>query len=244
MERIALEAHVRDAGKSMVRRLRRTGKVPGVVYGRTVEARPVTVDAKSLRAALHTQAGLNVLIDLSIRLDGNEDSRVVRVKDLQRDIFTHEITHVDFHAISLTETLEANVPVHLTGTPKGIGDGGVLEHHLREVLVECLPTQIPESFQVDVSGLDIGDAIHVSELTMPEGVTLLTPPGEVIATVLAPRKEEEPVPVEAAAPTAAVPGEEAAEAAAVAAPAPGAAREEKKVEKGEKGERGDREKKE
>src|SRR3990170_910162 len=213
MERVSLGVSVRQwKGKTGARRLRKGGQVPAVVYGHRREPVVVSVESKALRAALHTHAGMNVLIDLDIRANGAADK--------QRDIFTHDIIHVDFQAISLEETLEAHVPIVLVGTPKGVVDGGVLDQHLREVLVECLPTLIPEHIEVDVSELVVGRAIHAGELKMPEGVTLLTPPGEVMATVLAPRVEEVPTP-------AAVVPEAAAAAAPEAAPAP-----EKAAEKG------------
>lgn len=230
MERVNLSGTVRDGvGKSGARRLRRSGRVPAVVYGQGRESQAVAVEGKALKATLHTHAGLNVLIDLGIQSDGSEDKQLVMVKDLQRDLFTHDITHVDFHVISLEETLEVHVPVMLLGTPKGVVDGGVLEQHLREVLVECLPTQIPEHFEVDVSGLTIGHAIHAGELTIPEGVTLLTPTGEVVATVQQPRVEEAP-----AAPAAAeaVPAEgEAVEGEAGEKPAVAPAKEAEAEEK-------------
>lgn len=220
MERVNLAATVRNGlGKSGARRVRRSGQVPAIVYGQGRESQPVAVEGKALNATLHTHARLNVLIDLGIQGDGAEDKQLVMVKALQRDIFTHNVTHVDFHVISLEETLEAHVPVILLGTPKGVIDGGVLEQHLREVLVECLPTQIPEHFELDVTALTIGHAVHAGELTIPDGVTLLTPTEEVVATVLQPRVEELP-----AAPAAAeeVPAEgEAAEGEVVEKPAPG-----------------------
>lgn len=230
MERVNLAATVRDGlGKSGARRARRRGQVPAVVYGQGRESQPVAVEGKALSATLHTHAGLNVLIDLGIQGDGAEDKQLVMVKDLQRDIFTHDVMHVDFHVISLEETLEAHVPVILLGTPKGVVDGGVLEQHLREVLVECLPTQIPEHFELDVTALTIGHAVHAGELTIPEGVTLLTPTEEVVATVLQPRVEELP-----AAPAAAeaVPAEgEAAEGEEAPAPATAPAKEAEAEEK-------------
>jgi len=227
MERANLDASVRPGkGKTGARRVRKGGQVPAIVYGHGRESLAVTVEAKALRATLHTHAGLNVLIDLDIRSNGTADKQLVIVKELQRDIFTHDILHVDFQAISLEETLEAHVPVVLVGTPKGVVDGGVLDQHLREVLVECLPTLIPERIEVDVGGLTVGHAIHAGELTIPERVTLLTPPGEVVATVLAPRVEEVPTPAVAAPEAAAapeaegavVPAEKAAEKAPTKAP--------------------------
>ncbi|MDQ7849141.1 MAG: 50S ribosomal protein L25 [Armatimonadota bacterium] len=228
MERVSLEASVRQhTGKEGARRLRRAGAVPAVVYGRGREPVAVAVESRALRTALHTHAGTNVLIDLDIRVDGGADRQLVMVKELQRDIFSQEIIHVDFQAISLEETLEAHVPVVLVGTPRGVTEGGLLDQHLREVLVECLPTQIPERLEVDVGELRVGQAVHAGELKMPEGVTLLTPPGEVVATVLAPRVEEAPPtapPAEAAAAPApeAAAGEKSAEKSAAKPPAGGA----------------------
>ncbi|HEY3246983.1 MAG TPA: 50S ribosomal protein L25 [bacterium] len=213
MERVQLSARRReDVGKNAVRRLRRNGQVPAVVYGRGLEALPVMVDGKALRGALHTHAGLNVLIDLALG-DGDRAAQTVMVKDLQRDIFSREtITHVDFHTIDLTETIEAHVPLTFSGTPKGVTEGGVLEIHLRDLLVECLPTEIPESIGVDVSELTIGHALHVSDLRLPSKLTVLSSAGEVVALVTTPKVIEEAAP---AAPAAEAP---AAEVAAEAKP--------------------------
>ncbi|MBI3976080.1 MAG: 50S ribosomal protein L25 [Armatimonadetes bacterium] len=218
MERVNLAANLRDGqGKTGARRLRKSGQVPAVVYGHGRESQAVAVEGKALKATLHTHAGLNVLIDLGIQGNDGADKQLVMVKDLQRDLFTHDIIHVDFHVISLEETLEAHVPVILLGTPKGVVDGGVLEQHLREVLVECLPTQIPEHIEVDVTGLTIGHTIHAGELAIPDRVTLLTPTGAVVATVLTPRVEEVPaVPAAAEAVPAEVAEGEAAETPAAA----------------------------
>lgn len=223
MERVTLTANLRDGlGKTGARRLRRSGQVPAVVYGQGRESQAVAVESKALKATLHTHAGLNVLIDLGVQGESSQDKHLVMVKDLQRDLFTHDVIHVDFHVISLEETLETHVPVILLGTPKGVVDGGVLEQHLREVLVECLPTQIPEHLEVDVTGLTIGHAIHAGELAIPGGVTLLTPTGEVVATVLTPRVEEVPAAPAAAeaVPAEAAEGEAAEKPAAVPAKEP------------------------
>ncbi|MDR7555701.1 MAG: 50S ribosomal protein L25 [Armatimonadota bacterium] len=203
MERVALKAQVRDGvGKGAARALRRQGMVPGVLYGQGRAPRPVAVDARALEAVLHTHAGRNVLIDLELVGNGGEPTTVM-VKEVQRGLFRHEPIHVDFHAVSLTETLQTHVPVVLKGTPKGVAEGGTIEHHLREVLVECLPTQIPDSIEVDVSALGVGRSLHVRDLTPPEGVRLLTPADEVVITVVAPRVHEE---APAAAEAAAAPG--------------------------------------
>ena len=212
MERVSLEAKVRPGtGSGVVRKLRRTGQVPGVVYGRGIDPTVVTVDAKALRGALHTTSGMNVLIDMTIG-DGAEAARTVMVKDVQRDIFRRDIIHVDFTTVNLTETVEAHVPIIFKGTPKGVTeDGGVFEAHLREVVVECLPMQIPEHIDFDVSELPLGKSIHVSDLVLPADITLVSELDEVVATVVAPRViEEAPAPVTpeaAAAAAAAVPAE-------------------------------------
>lgn len=211
MEHMSLEARRREGiGKGRVRKLRRGGQVPGVVYGRGREPLPVVVDAKALRNILHTDAGMNVLIDLSIA-NGDRAAETVMVKEIQRDMFLRDIIHVDFHTISLTETLEAHVRLSFIGQAPGIAEGGVFEVHLREVLVECLPTQIPEHLEVDISGLAVGDSIHVRDLQVPPEVTIVTPPQEVIATVVMPKAVEEAAPAAAAAE---VPAAEAAEAEA------------------------------
>src|SRR3989337_107314 len=164
MERVSLEAKVRTrTGTGEVRKLRRTGQVPAVVYGRGIDPAVVVVDAKALRGALHTTAGMNVLIDMTIG-DGAQAARTVMVKAVQRDIFRRDIIHVDFTTVNLTETIETHVPIIFKGTPKGVTeDGGVFEVHLREVVVEGLPIQIPEHIDFDVSELPLGKSIHVSD---------------------------------------------------------------------------------
>ncbi|MDR7537736.1 MAG: 50S ribosomal protein L25 [Armatimonadota bacterium] len=216
MERVTLEARVRHGlGKGAARSLRRDGFVPGVVYGRGRQPRAVAVEARALDAALHTHAGRNVLIDLDVVNggDGAGEPTTVIVKDTQRDIFHRRLLHVDFHAISLTDTIEMSVPVVLKGTAKGVSEGGILEHHMREVRVECLPTQVPDEIVLDVTDLLVGRSLHAGDLRVPEGVKLLSSPDEVVVTCLAPRVHEEAVP-------AAVVEGAPAEGAPAAAPEP------------------------
>lgn len=217
MERLALTAQFRDGvGKGVARSLRRKGLVPAVVYGRGRSPMPVAVDGRALLSALQTDAGRNVLIDLKVTGDGGAEPATVMVKEIQRDIYRNHIIHADFHAISLTETIETRVRVVLRGTSKGVSEGGIVEHHLRDVLVECMPTLIPEQIYLDVTELGVGHSLHARDLAVPGGVTLLTPPDEVIVTVVAPRVQEEAAPAAAAA-AAAVEG---APVAAVPEPAP------------------------
>lgn len=235
MERVSLEAKRRDGtGTSKVRKLRLQGLVPAVVYGRGREPVPVTVDGRSLRASLHTHAGVNVLIDLSIA-DGSRSTETVMVREVQRGMFRREIIHVDFHTIDLTETLEAHVRLVFTGQAKGVvDDGGVLEIHLREVVVECLPAQIPESIEIDISALGVGDSLHASDIKMPAEVTMVTSAEEAIATVVMPKEIEEVAPAAAAVPEA------AAEAAAPEAAAPAEGKPAEKAAEPEKPEKPER----
>ncbi len=192
MERVSLSALERTAtGKSGAKRARREGFVPAVLYGRGRTPRVLSVGRKDLLSALHT-AGRNALIDLRIAQDGEAQAETVMIEEIQRDHIRREILHIDLHLISLTEAIEVSVPVVLTGTPEGVtAGGGVLEQHRREVEVRCLPTQIPDRFTVDVTGLRVGASMHVSDLTVPEGIEILTLPEEVIAAVVAPVAEEE-----------------------------------------------------
>ncbi len=191
MERVGLEATTRaDTGKNAVKRVRRAGLVPAILYGRARAPLPLAVGRKDLLTALAT-GGRNVLIDLRIKRDGQAESETVMVSEIQRDHLRREILHVDLHQISLTEALEARVPVVLTGTPEGVaGAAGILEQHLRELVVRCLPTQIPDRLMLSVAGLKVGDSLHVRDLSVPEGIEVLTPPEGVIASVVAPTEEE------------------------------------------------------
>lgn len=243
MERVSLEAKRRgDIGTDRVRKLRQQGLVPAVVYGRGREPMPVIVEGKALRASLHTHAGLNVLIDLSI-VDGSRSAETVMVREIQRGMFKRDIIHVDFHTIDLSEKVEAHVPLVFTGQAQGVvDDGGVLEIQLREVVVECLPTQIPESIEIDISALGVGDSLHVSDIKLPSEVTLVTSAEGAVATVVMPKEIEEVAPAAAAPEAAAVEGA-VPEAAAEGKPAEKAA-EPVKAEKPEKPEKPEKKEKE
>jgi large subunit ribosomal protein L25 len=195
MERVSLSAQERTGvGKSGARRARREGFVPAVLYGRGRSPRALSVGRKDLLSALRT-AGRNALIDLRIGQDGESQAETVMIEEIQRDHIRREILHIDLHLISLTEALDVNVPVVLTGTPEPIASGtGILEQLRREVEVRCLPTQIPDRLTIDVSALQVGDSLHVRDLKAGEGIEVLTPPEEVLAAVVAPATEEEAAP--------------------------------------------------
>jgi large subunit ribosomal protein L25 len=199
-------------GKGANRKLRATGRIPAVVYGRGKPARQLTLDpsplAKMLRAS---HSGINTLIDLKV---GPQET-VVLVREIQRDPVSGRWIHADLFEVDLQKTIEVRVPLHIVGKPKGVENGGILDHPLREVEIECLPRAIPDSVEVDVSDLDVGDSIHVRDLALPEGATMLSDGDLAVASVVVPKAEEEAKPAEAAA----VAAEAAAPGAAAPAPA-------------------------
>ena len=187
----ALVAEVRDAtGKGAARKLRAAGRIPAVVYGRGTESRAISVDPKALVQLLQkSDAGMNTLIELSV--DGT--AKTVLVKELQRDPVRGRPLHTDFYLVDLDQKVEVSVPIHLTGRAPGVELGGILDHPLREIELECLPRAIPESIDVDVSALDVGDSIHVRDLELPEGVSVQSDVNLAVASVVAPVVVEEPV---------------------------------------------------
>jgi len=207
MEEVHLE--VRQAiGSRAANRLRRAGLVPGVIYGRGREPRTVAVEAGALRAL---QAAGQVGV-VRLRLDGEEVAALV--KAVQTHPITGQLRSVDFHAVSLEEKVTVSVPVHLVGTPVGVSTGGVLEHIMRQVQVSCRASQIPAHLEVDVSGLSVGQSVHLGDVRTPEGVETVGARDEVVVLVVAPTKHEEEVkPEEVAVAEAPAEGEEAKPAA-------------------------------
>jgi large subunit ribosomal protein L25 len=208
---VKLKGEKRDgAGKGVARKVRATGKVPAILYGGGIDPLTLTVESGELWHALHTDAGSNVLIDLAV--DGQ--NYLTMPREVQRDIVRGSILHVDFLRIRKDVAIQVDVPVHLTGESTGVKQGGVVEHHLWELRVECLPTEVPESIVADISKLDIGDALYLRDLRIPGNVTVLTPEDEIIVSVVPPPvlKLEEEVPEEEAAAEEAAEGEEGAPA--------------------------------
>lgn len=192
MEKIILKAHVRlETGKRVAKDLRAKRIVPANVYKGGAGALSIQVPIDDLAEALQTKAGENVLITLKIA-GGKDDvkDKTVLIKEIQREPIRDGILHVDFNEISLTETLKINVPLTSKGEPVGVKvDGGMLEHIMWEVQVECLPTDIPEKIEVDVSNLKLGESLHVKDIVAPEGVKLLNDPDLITMIVKAPKVE-------------------------------------------------------
>lgn len=201
MERVRLSAiRRRGLGKGYARNLRRQGLIPAVTYGQSKESIPLEIASKGLREVLATEAGENVIIDLSIKDDGMELTRTVILKEKQIHPLRREILHVDLYEISLAEALVVTVPIEISGESPGVKKGGILEHGLWEVEVRCLPTQIPDRIQIDVSGLEIGDILHLKDLKRPEGVEILGDEEQVVLVIAAPRVVEEEKAEEAVVP--------------------------------------------
>jgi large subunit ribosomal protein L25 len=183
-----LQVNSRSAGGSRAaRRLRRSGRVPGIVYGGGGESVGFDADARELRLAL---ARSGAVLDLSV--DGEKATPVV-LKEAQRDPVRGETVHIDLLRVRLDEAIHAVVPLELTGTEEapGVKEGGVLEQITRELNVEALPTAIPESISHDIGEMQIGETIALTALTAPEGVTLLDDPETVLATLSPPRLQTE-----------------------------------------------------
>jgi large subunit ribosomal protein L25 len=183
-----LEAFKReDLKKGASGRLRRSGKIPAIVYGSKAPL-PVAVLHREFEKKFHTVSE-NTIITLELE-DSKHD---VLVKDYQEDTIKGVITHIDFYEIEKGKTLRTNIPVEVTGIPAGVREGGLLEERLHEIEVECFPEDIPDSFKLNVEAMNIGDTIHVSDLELPESVKILSSEDQVVVTVTAQKQEKTPL---------------------------------------------------
>lgn len=172
-----------ERGKSAVRALRRAGRVPAVMYGHGDETREVSVDAHDLERLLASISVENTLID--VQVEGGETTRAL-IREVQWHPYRPLVLHVDFYQIHAGERLKLDVPVRLNGIPIGVREnGGVLQQSLHELHIECLPRHIPETVDIDVSGLAIGDSVNVREISLPE-VTIHNDPDLAICSVTGP----------------------------------------------------------
>ena len=178
-----------ETGKGAARRLRAAGQVPAVLYGKDQEPISLTLDSREALHLFHSISVENTIVN--VQIDDDKEELETLVREIQMHPYRPDIVHVDFYCIERGVALEVDIPANYIGTPQGVRDGGILEVILHEFRVKCLPSKIPEIIEVDISGLDIGDSIHASEITTDEGVELLTDPGQTICLVSAPREEEE-----------------------------------------------------
>ncbi|HBH62446.1 MAG TPA: 50S ribosomal protein L25 [Nitrospiraceae bacterium] len=202
MEKILVKADKRpELGKGGARSLRRAGMIPAVVYSEG-NSLPIKVQGKQMTKLIYSGGGEHALITIELNEEGAKTSEhPVLVKDYQRDPVSEELLHVDFMEVSLEKLVNVTVRIEIVKQPASIKMGGILQHRLREVEVECLPTQIPDKIDVNAESIEIGHSLHVSDLQVPEGVKIITDPSEVILLVSAPAVEEAaPAPEAAAAP--------------------------------------------
>lgn len=183
MEQRVLAIEARDkVGKGVSRRLRRNGQIPAVVYGKGMESVPVTVDIRELSTAIAGEGGINHLITL--KGGGTLDGKVVIVADLTRDALSRQPLHVDLHKINMEEKVRVKVSVNLTGSSIGVKEGGLLDFHMHVIEIECLPMQIPEHVDVDITSLKIGGSLHVSDLQIPSGLKVVEEQTATIVNIL------------------------------------------------------------
>src|SRR5213082_1159086 len=215
-----------ETGRSAARRLKTRGIVPAVVYGGKQKSQSLQVSARDINAMLSHASGENILVELEIA--GQKASRTALLQEVQHAPVGGDVLHVDFHAVSMDEKIQADVPLEALGVSTGVKNfGGLLEQNLRVLPIECLPRDLPDKITVDVSALNIGDSIHVRDIKLPSGVIAKVQAELTAFSVMAPVVEEEPVTAEAEAAAAAGPEvitakKEEGEAAAPAAGAKGA----------------------
>jgi len=173
-------------GKGAARQLRRAGSIPGNLYGREIESISVTADEREFAALVSAISVENTIVELLV--DGDAPRRVL-IREIQRHPVRPDYLHVDFFEIRAGEKLKVNVPVHLVGTPIGVRNGGTLQQVRHELEIECLPSEIPPSFEVEISELEIGDSLHISDVNSG-GLDILEDAGRTICTVAAPRVVE------------------------------------------------------
>ena len=198
MERIIIHAEKREeTGKGVARSLRREDMIPAVLY-RAGGSLPIKLPKKEITQFINTTSGEQIMVALQFA-DG--ESKLALMKDYQVDPTRRELLHADFFEVLLTEKVKVNVHIIPTGEPVGVKrDSGILQNLMRDIEIECLPDRIPGHIKIDISGLEIGQSFHVSDLPIGEGIKILTDPEEVIVNVIAPAVEEvAPVAAEVAA---------------------------------------------
>lgn len=225
MKEAVLDAELRSTEKkSEIKNLRAKGMIPAVFYGKKEKPVNLYVPLKKFNEIIQT-GGSNVLVTLKLK----DDPKTAIVKEVQRDMISQIPIHIDFQAVSLKEKIQVSVPIHILGIAHGVKlSGGILQFILRELTVKCLPTQIPQKIDVDVSKLEIGHVIMVKDLAKPEDMEIVNEPGSIIVNIVAPTVIEEKAPEAAAgaAPAAAEPeviskGKKEKEEGAAAQPAEG-----------------------
>lgn len=202
MEKIALTAQVREkTGKGVARELRRNSMIPAVLYGHGTTM-PLSLNVKEMARILNTEGGEHALINLTLQGGKGKAERMALIKTYQTDPIRGGLMHVDLQEVAMDEKVRVAVAVHITGTSVGVKEGGILQHSLREVEVECLPGQIPDSIDVDITQLKVNESLHVSDLPMPAGIKVLEDSEATVVTIQPPISDAKLEAMLAAAPVA------------------------------------------
>jgi large subunit ribosomal protein L25 len=198
LETLEIQVEMREVGsKRQARRIRRDGKIPGVLYGPKTAPVPLELNKKEFSNRVAGLEGSHL-----VRLKSGSTAladKVALVKEMQYHPITGEVVHTDLYEVDLTARIQVRVPLHFVGKAAGVVRGGILQPIVREIEVECLPLDIPEFFNVEVSALDIGDSVHIEELSIPEGVTVVSESNLALVAVVPPTVEEAPTPTAAPA---------------------------------------------
>ena len=234
MQKIGLNADIREkSGKGAARSIRRDGRIPGVLYGGG-SATTISLNPSDVLKILHSESGENALINLKLKAKDKELEKIAILRDFQRDPVTGKLLHADLFEVSMDKAIRVKIHVEITGdVPAGVKEGGLLQHNMREVMVECLPSMIPDHIRIDASALKIGDVIHVRDINVAEGVKILDDSSMAVASVAAPMSETKLEQMLTATPAEAKEPEVAAKGKEAAAPAEEGAKAEK-PEKAEK----------
>lgn len=187
MKQVSLNAELRtECGKSAVKKLRREGLIPAILYGHKKESIPLSLSSLLLNRIMTDEAIESTLIDLTIKAGENEEKKTVVLKDIQVGPVKRNYLHVDFYEVDMSEKIVVPISIHLIGKAKGVEAGGILQQIKREVEVKCLPSKIPGRFEIDVSNLEIGDSIHLGGISLDEEVEILEDLSLVVAAVSTP----------------------------------------------------------
>ncbi len=195
MEQVNLEGYFRTrTGKGPARALRRAGLIPAVFYGPETDPVPIQLERHTLEKVLKKQTQENILYRLTLKGGDQETVKTVMIKEIQRFPINREILHVDFYEVSLTKPIDILVGIKVVGKSPGVEKGGILQEAARDLEIRCLPDRIPQYIEVDVSNLDIGDAVHVRDLQLAEGIKVLSEANLTLVTVVPPTEEKAAVP--------------------------------------------------
>jgi large subunit ribosomal protein L25 len=187
MARYTLAARIRnEKGKQAAKKLRRESRIPAIFYGPGAASLMLTVDAHELDMIMKKKTGENVIIGLQIETGKGTDSRTVILKELHSDPVKTDYLHADFYEISMDKELTVDIALHFINTPKGIVNGGMLQPIRREIAVSCLPDKLVDFIEVDVADLEIGQSLHIKEITLPDGIKSILDPELTVVTVMAP----------------------------------------------------------